>query len=74
MILSDVEVRKLNAKKCDRCTKFYSPYKPTDATKFSNLLILAESREDGSYLEWRQFDLCEDCMKDLCAFMREKLG
>ena len=43
----------MNAKKCDRCTKFYNPYKPNDATKFSNLLVLAESREDGSYLEWR---------------------
>ena len=64
----------MNAKKCDRCTKFYSPYKPTDATKFSNLLILAESREDGNYIEWRQFDLCEDCMKDLLSFMWEKLG
>lgn len=63
----------MNAKKCDRCTKFYTPYVPTEATKMSNLLILAESKEDGNYIEWRQFDMCEDCMKDLCSFMWAKL-
>lgn len=62
----------MTVKRCDRCTKFYEPYKPTDATYDSNLLILAAEREDG-YVEQRQYDFCEQCMKDLLAFMWEKL-
>lgn len=62
-----------SAKKCDRCTKFYEPYKPEQITKFSNMLIFAEETDDG-YMEWRQFELCEDCMKDACRFMMAKLS
>ena len=64
----------MNAKKCDRCAKFYIQYNPTDATKYSNLFVLARSREDGLYVDQQMFDLCEDCMKDLLSFMRQKLN
>lgn len=63
----------MNAKKCDRCTKFYEPYQGDVTTKNSNMLIFAEERGD-TYVEWRQFELCKDCMKDACRFMREKLN
>ena len=62
----------MNAKKCDRCTRFYEPYVPDMLTKNSNMLIFAEEK-DNTYVEWRQFELCPDCMKDACRFMTEKL-
>ena len=63
----------MNAIKCDRCTKFFEPYKPKMATKYSNMLIFAEDRGDR-FVDWRRYQLCEDCMKDACRFMREKLS
>lgn len=59
--------------KCDRCTKFYKPYEPNEITKMSNMLIFAQDR-GNKYLTWRRYRLCEDCMKDACRFMCEKLS
>lgn len=69
----------MNAKKCDRCEKFYDPYKPSADHKYSNMIIFAEDKEsfrglmDISYSEIRQFELCQECMKDAVEFMQEKL-
>ena len=68
----------MNAKKCDRCERFYEPYKPDAAHKFSNMLIFAEDYEDAygnpDYFEHRQFELCPDCMTDAVRFMQAMMG
>lgn len=65
----------MQAKKCDRCEKFYEPYKPDIVTKYSNMLIFAE--EDTGmyhgYVETRQYELCPKCMFEAVEFMQEKL-
>lgn len=66
----------MDAKKCDRCEKFYEPYQPDAALKFSNMLIFAEEMTDNfiiGYRECRQFELCPQCMTDAVEFMQAKL-
>lgn len=68
----------MNAKKCDRCSKFYEPYHPDAALKNSNMLIFAEDYEDAygnpDYMEWRQFELCPECMGAAVKFMQALMG
>lgn len=65
----------MNAKKYDRCERFYEPYQPDAALKFSNMLIFAEDfTADGGvsgYYERRQFELCPDCMTTAVKFIQE---
>lgn len=53
------------AKKCDRCGKFYSVS--------SNYKILPKYRiglnGDGRYSNFQEIDLCSDCMKSLDYFI-----
>lgn len=72
----------MNAKKCDRCERFYEPYQPDAALKFSNMLIFAEDFAENQkewpgesgYYERRQFELCPDCMADAVKFMQALIG
>ena len=68
----------MNAKKCDRCRQFYEPYSPDERLKHSNMIIFAEDRADvygtPGYVEWRQFELCPDCMLDAVKFMQALMG
>jgi len=67
----------MNAKKCDRCERFYEPYQPDAALKQSNMLIFAEYYENEygpGYYERRQFELCPDCMTDAVRFMQALMG
>ena len=64
----------MQAKKCDRCKKFYEPYKPDSVTKYSNMLIFAEDAGPAiGYYENRNFELCPKCMFEAVEFMQEKL-
>lgn len=63
----------MRAIKCDRCEKYYDPYRPKEDVFESNMLIFAEDDLTASYYEHRQFELCSDCMRDAVKFMREKL-
>ena len=64
----------MQAKKCDRCEKFYEPYKPKVDTYKSNMLIFAEDAGPTiGYYENRQFELCPKCMFEAVKFMQEKL-
>ena len=64
----------MQAKKCDRCEKFYEPYKPKVDTYKSNILIFAEDAGPAiGYYENRQFELCPECMQEAVKFMQAKL-
>lgn len=62
----------MKAIKCDRCKKYYDPYKPNENTIGSNMLIFAEDDETSSYYEIHTFELCPDCMRDAIRFMRKE--
>ena len=67
----------MNAKKCDRCERFYEPYQPDAALKHSNMLIFAEDYDDEygpCYYECHPFELCPDCMADAVRFMQALMG
>jgi hypothetical protein len=68
----------MDAKKCDRCGKFYEPYQPGAAHKNSNILIFAEeyvtSDNVSGYCEQRQYELCSDCMLAAVHFMQALMG
>ena len=61
----------MNVKKCDRCYKFYTPYKPKTITLECNTAIISQEVGNG-YEGERYFDLCEDCMLKLIQFLNEK--
>lgn len=64
----------MKAIKCDRCEKYYDPYKPKVDTYKSNMLIFAEDAGPAiGYYENRQFELCPKCMLEVVEFMQEKL-
>lgn len=67
----------MNAKKCDRCNKFYEAYNPDETLKYSNMLIFAKDYADEcgiGYCECRQFELCPECMAAAVKFMQAMMG
>lgn len=61
-------------RKCDRCTKFFEPYRGDGETYHSNFLVFSEDDDDLEFpIDWRRFSLCKECMKEACDFMRGKL-
>lgn len=56
----------MNAKKCDRCGKFFDP----DLGDRSDYLIIDFSDGAGCYLD--EYDLCRECTEKLRRFMEMK--
>lgn len=54
-----------NAKKCDRCGKFFEPYNIDagyiEPTMYTNILLKDASLEKGTYRESGDYDLCKEC-------------
>ncbi len=64
----------MNAKKCDRCQRFYEPYQPDAVLKNSNMIIFAEEYGRSDYYEQRKYELCPSCMLDAVKFMQALMG
>lgn len=45
----------MNAKKCDRCGKFYE----IDERDYTHIIVAKRYRDDGNC-----YDVCPDCMKE----------
>lgn len=59
----------MRAFKCDRCGKFYGKYRLTNDYQFRGAPIsVCHVRGDGEASE--VMDLCEECRKELCKFMK----
>lgn len=59
-----------DAKKCDRCKKFYDVYVGVPfLNKKGNVYNCMELYHDGSNHRCR-FELCEDCQKALYSFLK----
>lgn len=64
-----------NAKKCDRCGKFYNPYPIGDAVGAYNSVRKARTNSVGAILcERDPIDLCEQCMCELNEFLNNRKG
>ena len=61
------------AKKCDRCGKFYEPYPTGDALGAYNSVRRARTNLFGAIVyEKDQIDLCEQCMCELNEFLNNR--
>lgn len=63
------------ALKCDRCGKFYEKneehvFEEIFSIRKKPIARVSLTNEDGNLVE--EFDLCDDCMGGLLAFLKEK--
>lgn len=54
----------MNAKKCDRCGKFYDYYNGNKNKESANAIKFVENARDGVY-GCSLYDLCPECMSKL---------
>ena len=59
----------VNAKKCDRCGRYYECNKrfPETGYKSQKIIGIAAIRKNGSW--YKQYDFCDDCLADFFEFM-----
>lgn len=65
----------MRSKKCDRCGKFYESYdgsREFKNTKKANAVILIDRDLDNRYWSRESFDLCQNCMRKLEKFIKNK--
>lgn len=68
----------MNAKKCDRCGKYYILHKKSEEKKCSLSLKIAKTfnrnpeLEGQSYIDNIAYDFCFDCTKEFESFMAKK--
>ena len=55
----------MNAKKCDRCGKFYDTYDELNKCKHGNALAIYNIKANGYEEFIEKFDLCKSCMLEL---------
>ena len=63
------------AKKCDRCSKLYEHYdgsKEFKETERGNAVFLIDRDLNNKYQSRNSYDLCQDCMRKLEAFIKNK--
>lgn len=54
-----------NAKKCDRCGKFYENYNSRNSEKEINGIITLNIDKKDQYFNHGPYDLCPRCSKEL---------
>lgn len=63
-----------DAKKCDRCGKYYDDYhgvvfsEAAPSNKYDRMNLVRADDYEGRY---KRFDLCPDCMKALISFIKQ---
>ena len=61
-----------SAKKCDRCGKLFEAYikRPGDKKASAcNVLELKTAKIDGAWCEAKEYDLCDECSKELQSWL-----
>lgn len=61
------------ARKCDRCGKFYKYYPVNDTSSVCNAIICVRIDSAALKIKYREdhMDLCQNCMDDFRDFMDE---
>ena len=59
----------MNAKKCDRCGKYYDEYGTANSVKNTNSLIYANTNIRHNYYAHKPIELCQECMAEIKAFV-----
>lgn len=61
----------MDAKRCDRCRKYYDEYHESRRKPFSNGMAFVDRSTTG-YSRKYIYDLCPDCMRELWNFMKNE--
>lgn len=64
----------MDAKKCDRCRKFYDEYNIRSFDCDPNAVALYQKQNDGIYYIVKKYDLCPDCMAELQEWLSKESG
>lgn len=59
-----------NAKKCDRCKRFYDRYNEKNDRKRINALVPANVDGRGKYWAHNEIELCPECMDEFNDWMK----
>lgn len=63
----------MNARKCDRCGKFYEKYGiKSGCSNKPNGILYATLYDDHTYYSSKSFDLCPECMDELKKWISEE--
>lgn len=60
----------MNAKKCDRCNKFYEYYNGNKNAENANAIRFVENSHHGVY-SCSLYDFCPECMAKLQEWLKE---
>lgn len=60
----------MNAKKCDRCGKFYDEYNNEIETESPNYLQLCQENMNKQRYVEEEYDLCLECMAKLQKWLK----
>lgn len=55
----------MNAKKCDRCGKYYDSYGTNSDHKNTNAVMFVNVDRNGHYFSHGIIDLCPECMNEV---------
>lgn len=64
----------MNAKKCDRCGKYYDSYGTNDDLKNTNAVMFVNANKNGQYFSHGVIDLCPECMNEVKEFVKANGG
>lgn len=64
----------MNAKKCDRCGKYYDSYGINNDPNNTNAIMFVNADKDGRYFSHEVIDLCPECKNEVKEFVDNKHG
>ena len=59
----------MNAKKCDRCEKYYDSYGIKDNKDKTNAVMFVNADRNGQYFSHGLIELCPECMNEVEKFV-----
>ena len=64
----------MNAKKCDRCNKFYDTYGVKNDKNNTNAIMFVNADKNGHYFSHGSTELCPECMNEIKEFVKAEGG
>lgn len=64
----------MNAKKCDRCGKYYDSYGTNDDPENTNAIMLVNADRNGHYFSHGIIEFCPECMNEAKEFVKANGG
>ena len=62
----------MNAKKCDRCGKFYDVYGESNDKGNPNSILFASVDTQGRYFSYNYIEFCPECINKIKEFVNNK--